>query len=156
QNMDLAAGIPLRDGDHSGKVSFHQDPARRLRFFVVGQNMLREVFFLVCRQRRKVAYFAPGHLNAIVIDSGQLHVTTASATRKMLEPDARGRSWRFQTGMMWPAGSRRRRSSGSLVMIASPRDLARITTDASMISEVFEAPQSSPQERASSSSSGII
>src|SRR6266851_4055961 len=58
--------------------------------------------------------------------------------------------------MIGAAGSRRRRSDGSLVMIGSCRSLARITTDASIISDVLVAPQSSPQERASCASSGII
>jgi hypothetical protein len=54
----------------------------------------------------------------------------------------------FQIGMIWAPGSRRLRSSGSLVTMGSRRSLARITTEASTISRELAAPQSSPQEHA--------
>lgn len=63
---------------------------------------------------------------------------------------------KIYTVIIWAAGSRRRRSPGSLVTMRSCRSLAIITTDASITSEAPAAPQSSPQERASCSSRGTI
>ena len=45
-------------------------------------------------------------------------------------------------GMIWQVGSSRLRSRASLVTMESPRFLARITTEASMMSAVPVAPQS--------------
>jgi hypothetical protein len=63
---------------------------------------------------------------------------------------------KFYTGIIWAAGSKRRRSFGSLVTMGSRRSLAMITTDASITSGELVAPQSSPQARVSCSSRGTI
>jgi len=62
----------------------------------------------------------------------------------------------FQTGIIWASGSKRRRSFGSLVTMASRRSLATITTEASITSAKLAAPHSSPHERARCSSRGTI
>jgi hypothetical protein len=84
---------------------------------------------------------AAGDGGAVSIASGcklksaaaMMSLTVCNAA-EMRRPDG------FYIGMIRALGSRRRRSFGSLVIMGSRRSLARITTDASMMSDELVAP----------------
>lgn len=66
QYTDSGPSILFRDGNDHTEVSFEKANACRLRFYIVGQDMLGKLDLFIFRQLRDIARFPQVNLDGII------------------------------------------------------------------------------------------
>lgn len=84
QHLNVSRMVPFRNGYDHGEVRFDETAARKIRLFVMRQQVLRKLGFFIGRQWRNHADFAQIDLDRIVIafDAHVMDISYASNSAK--------------------------------------------------------------------------